>query len=301
MSTATRSRPSLDLIPAHALRRTPALRWALICVSALLTVSAVRVLTGAENLTSPGAMEAAIAATVPIALAGLAGVWAERAGVINIGLEGMMALGTFGAGLAGYQWGPWAGVLAGVVCGAIGGLLLAILAVTFGVDHFIAGITISIVAPGLGLFLAKILYTRDGVQQQASPPVEDVARISIPGFSEWMSDLASRHLFLVSDIAGLLAGVTTQLSVLAVLTAILVAGSTAVLWHTPFGLRLRSTGEAPYAAEALGVNVYRHKYIAVLISGALCGLGGAFLVVGQRYQYEQTAHRGFIGDRKSVV
>ena len=87
---------------------------------------------------------------VPIGLAGLGGLWSERAGVVNIGLEGMMILGTWCAGLAGYQWGPWAGVLFGVVCGALGGLLHAVATVTFGVDHIVSGVAINILAPGHG-------------------------------------------------------------------------------------------------------------------------------------------------------
>ena len=90
----------------------------------IAVVSLVRIWTGADNLDSSGAIQAAITAAVPIALAGLSGLWSERAGVVNIGIEGMMILGTFGAGYAGYQWGPWAGVFFGVVCGLLGGLLL---------------------------------------------------------------------------------------------------------------------------------------------------------------------------------
>ena len=83
--------------------------WLGIVADRARVVSLVRVLTGANNLDSSGAIQAAITAAMPIALAGLSGLWSERAGVVNIGIEGMMILGTFGAGFAGYQWGPWAG------------------------------------------------------------------------------------------------------------------------------------------------------------------------------------------------
>ena len=159
------------------------------------------------NLTSVGAIQAAITAAVPIALAGLGGLWSERAGVVNIGLEGMMVLGTFGCGFIGYQWGPWAGVVAGILCGLLGGLLLALSTVTFGVDHIIAGVAISIVAPGLALFVAQLKF---GGQQ--SPPVADVFRITIPGLSDWLGTIADKGWFLISDIAGVLGGLTTQLS-----------------------------------------------------------------------------------------
>jgi len=100
---------------------------ALIAVAGLiLVVSLVRVLTGYDDLTSSGTVGAALILAVPIALAGLGGLWAERAGVVNIGLEGMMVLGTWFAGWAGYQWGPWAALVAGLLGGAVGGLLHAV-------------------------------------------------------------------------------------------------------------------------------------------------------------------------------
>jgi simple sugar transport system permease protein len=278
--------------PAAVVRRrgfTP-VQWAIVFLAGVSVVSLVRVLTGAENLTSVGAIQAAITAAVPIALAGLGGLWSERAGIVNIGLEGMMVLGTFGCGFIGYQWGPWAGVVAGVLAGLLGGLLLALSTVTFGVDHIIAGVAISIVAPGLALFVAQLKF---GGQQ--SPPVADVFRITIPGLSDWLGTIAAKGWFLISDIAGVLGGLTTQLSALSVIAAILIAGSGWILWRTRFGLRLRSCGEAPYAAESLGVNVYKYKYIAVILSGAISGLAGAFLVVGLNFQNLQTAGRGYIG------
>ena len=278
--------------PAAVVRRrgfTP-VQWAIVFLAGFSVVSLVRVITGAENLTSVGAIQSAITAAVPIALAGLGGLWSERAGVVNIGLEGMMVLGTFGCGFIGYQWGPWAGVVAGILCGLLGGLLLALSTVTFGVDHIIAGVAISIVAPGLALFVAQLKF---GGQQ--SPPVADVFRITIPGLSDWLGTIADKGWFLISDIAGVLGGLTTQLSALSLIAAVLIAGSGWILWRTRFGLRLRSCGEAPYAAESLGVNVYKYKYIAVIISGAISGLAGAFLVVGLNFQNGQTAGRGYIG------
>jgi ABC-type uncharacterized transport system permease subunit len=95
-------------------RMTPAV-WVGVVFVALLIISLVRTLTQAQNLTSAGAVESAIISAVPIALAGLSGLWSERAGIVNIGIEGMMVLGTFGCGWAGYQWGPWAGVVSGIL------------------------------------------------------------------------------------------------------------------------------------------------------------------------------------------
>lgn len=277
-------------------RSLPPWAWLGVVALGLAVVSGVRMFSGANNLTSAGAVEAAIAAAVPIALAGLSGLWSERAGVVNIGLEGMMILGTFGAGWAGYQWGPWAGVFFGVVCGALGGLLMGIAAITFGVDHIIAGVAVNIVAPGITLFLSELLFTdAPGGGQRQSPPVADVFRITVSGFTDWMASIEQRKWFFVSDLAGILRGMTTQLSALSLLAAILIAGSGFVLWRTRFGLRLRSCGEAPYAAESLGVNVIRYKYIAMSISGSLAGLAGAFLVIGLKFQDGQTRGLGFIG------
>ena len=105
----------------------------------VLLLSIVRVITGADDLTSSGTAGAALALAVPIGMAGLGGLWSERSGVVNIGLEGMMIMGTWGAGWAGYQWGPWTGVLVGTLFGAAGGLLHAVATVTFGVDHIVSG------------------------------------------------------------------------------------------------------------------------------------------------------------------
>src|ERR1700754_455376 len=114
---------------------------ALIGVAALLLlVSLVRVVSGQNDITSSGTFAAALLLAVPIGLAGLGGLWAERAGVVNIGLEGMMVLGTWFAGWAGYQWGAPAALAAGLLGGALGGLLHAVATVTFGVDHIISGV-----------------------------------------------------------------------------------------------------------------------------------------------------------------
>ncbi|QNK83078.1 ABC transporter permease [Nakamurella sp. PAMC28650] len=283
------------VVGARSRTITPAIRLGLV-FAGLLVISLVRTVTGATNLDSVGAIQSAIIAAVPIAMAGLSGLWSERAGVVNIGLEGMMILGTFGAGWAGYQWGPWAGVGFGVICGVLGGLLLGLAAITFGVDHIIAGVAISIVAPGLTLFLSQLLFANaPGGGDQQSPPVGDVFKITVPGLSDWLNTLQGKGWFLVSDLAGLLGGSLTQLSILTVLAALLIAGSGFILWRTRFGLRLRSVGEAPYAAESLGVNVVRYKYYGVMISGAMSGFAGAFLVIGQNYINGQTAGRGFIG------
>ncbi|MEU5167211.1 MULTISPECIES: ABC transporter permease [Streptomyces] len=274
----------------------------LIIAAALLALSAVRAITGAQDVTSAGQISAALAMAVPIGLAGLGGLWAERAGVVNIGLEGMMILGTFFGAWAGWQTDPWIGVLAGVVGGMLGGLLHAFATVTFGVDHIISGIAINILALGFTTYLAKLWFnTGDAAEKggspKQSPPADSITQFTVPGLSDWLHSVEVHHWFFVSDLAGILGGLVTHVSLLTVVAAGLFVGTFFVLWRTAFGLRLRSCGENPVAAESLGVNVYRYKYIAVIISGGLAGLGGAFLslVTSHIYNEGQTGGRGYIG------
>jgi len=283
--------------PAARRRRLGASGYLLITLGALAVVSLVRLLTGAEDLTSGGTVGAALTAAAPIAMAGLGGLWAERAGVVNIGLEGMMVLGTWGAGFAGYQWGPWAGMVFGLLLGALGGLLHAVATVTFGVDHIISGVAINLLAPGTALFLSKLYFsTAPGGGQKQSPPVTDAPHVSVPGVSSLLQDVERRHWFLVSDVAGVLRGLTVHVSLLSIIAALLLVATLYVLWRTPFGLRLRSCGEAPVAAESLGVNVYKYKYYGVIGSGAFAGLGGAILAISSsQFRDGQTGGRGFIG------
>jgi simple sugar transport system permease protein len=122
-------------------------------------------------------------------------------------------------------------------------------------------------------------------------------RVSIPLVDTLLGPIADKQWFVVSDLAGVLVGLTTDISLITVLAVALVVLSFYVLWRTTFGLRLRSCGENPWAAESLGINVYKYKYIAVVTSGALAGLGGGFLtlVAAGIYREGQTAGRGYIG------
>ncbi|MFJ5719027.1 ABC transporter permease [Streptomyces sp. NPDC093149] len=274
----------------------------LIVAGVLLALSAVRAITGAADVTSAGQISAALAMAVPIGLAGLGGLWAERAGVVNIGLEGMMILGTFFGAWAGWQTNPWLGVLAGVIGGMLGGLLHAVATVSFGVDHIISGIAINILALGFTTYLAKLWFNSGeaaakGGSPKQSPPADDITSVTIPGLSDWLHSIEKHHWFFVSDLAGVLGGLVTNVSLLTILAVALFALTFFVLWKTSFGLRLRSCGENPVAAESLGVNVYRYKYIAVIVSGGMAGLGGAFLslVTSHIYNEGQTGGRGYIG------
>jgi simple sugar transport system permease protein len=282
------------------------LRNALILSLGLVVLlSLVRAWTDTDNLTSSGTVAAAVRLAVPILLAALGALYAERAGIVNIGVDGMMVLGTWFGAWAGFQWGPVTGILVGILAGAVGGLLHAVATVSFGVDHIISGVAINILAPGIARYLSVVSYVGKGggggVTQ--SPRVsESVPRISLPVLSDpsgadLLGDLERKRWLLVSDVAGILRGLTTGVSLLIVIAVLLVPLTWWLLWRTAFGLRLRSVGENPVAAESLGVNVYRYKYYGVVISGALAGFGGAFLsvVAAQIYREGQVAGRGFIG------
>ncbi|MFI6153504.1 ABC transporter permease [Kitasatospora sp. NPDC051170] len=272
----------------------------LLIAGALLLIAAVGMATGNHSVTSSGQITAALGAAVPIGMAGLGGLWSERAGVVNIGLEGMMVAGTFCGAWAGYLVNPWVGLLAGMAGGALGGLLHAVVTVTFGVDHIVSGVGINLLIPGICAYVNRIYYkdyVSAGAGQGQSPPADPLPYITVPGLSSWLKDIEGHHWFFVSDVAGVLGGLVTNLSVVVVLAGALIVVSYFALWRTVFGLRLRSCGENPTAAESLGVNVYKYKYMAVIASGAFAGLGGAYLslVASHFYKDGQTAGRGFIG------
>jgi ABC-type uncharacterized transport system permease subunit len=292
-----------------ALPKSPAKRWMIYATFAIVLLSVLRVVTGADDLTDGGTFSAALLLAAPILLAGLGGLFSEQVGVVNIGLEGMMVLGTFGAGWAGYEYGAWWGVIAACLFGAVGGLLHAIATVTFGVDHVISGVAINIIAPGIVRFLAAIVFvgTSGGAITQGPRIASNTGQFSVPllaggSLFGWHSpdplqNIARRKWFLISDACDVLHGLTNGVALYTILAIVLVPVAAYVLWRTPFGLRSRAIGEKPEAPDSLGVNVYLMKYINVMISGGLAGLGGGILVIenGRRYNEGQTANRGFIG------
>jgi simple sugar transport system permease protein len=280
-------------------RKVPGWAVAMIGVAgAIALLSTTSYLTGFPQLTSSGTTQTAVRLALPILLAGLGGLWAERAGVVNIGLEGMMIMGTWGAAWAGYQWGPWAAVVSAVVFGALGGLLHAIATVTFGVNHIVSGVAINLLGAGVTKYLSTLIFFPLSNNPRQSPSVQSFDTYSAAGLADWLGELEDAQRVGISDVAGILRGLVTGVSPLTMITILLVPVTFYVLWRTRFGLRLRSCGENPHAAESLGVNVYRYKYTAVIASGGLAGLGGASLVLnpGQlSYLEGQTGGRGFIG------
>jgi simple sugar transport system permease protein len=281
------------------------LRYATMLVFVL---ASIRIITGASDLTSTGTASAALLLSVPSVLAALGGLFSERAGVVNIGLEGMMIMGAWAGGYIGSQHGPWAGLFGAVVFGSLGALVHAIATVTFGVDHVVSGVAINIIAAGLVRYLSTLLYqggSWPGPSQ--SPGIETISLNGLPILSGgqyfgWKSPdllgaIANLNWFFISDFAAILRGLTGDVSYVTIVAISFVPLAYFILWRTAFGLRLRSAGEAPTAAESLGVNVYAMKYAGVLISGGLAGLGGGFLaiVAASNYQENQVAGRGYIG------
>ena len=292
------------------LRSSMVLRWMLAALGLVVVLSIVQGLARPEttDLLSAGTAESTLRRAVPILLAGLGGIWAERAGVVNIGLEGMMVLGTWFGAWGALEFGPWWGIAIGIAGGAGGGLLHAVATVGFGVDHIISGVAVNILAPATARFLSREFFAgRPGGGLTQSPRVESVGSVDFPFVSGgdlfgwttpdlfgWIDD---QGWFLVSDTAALLSGITQNLSWATVVALALVPISVFLLWRTPIGLRIRASGEHPVAADSLGVNVYRMKFTAVVVSGGLAGFGGAFIAIEQTgiYRENQVQGRGFIG------
>ena len=303
LASPTRNRPleRLAALPAWA-------RWPLMAAQGILLLTIVQTLSGTARLTDAGTTTAMLRWSIPILLAGLGGLFAERAGVVNIGLEGMMILGTWCSAWGALNWGPWGGLIAAIVGGGLGGLLHAIVTVQFGVDQIISGVAIILLAPAFARFMSERVFSGEaGGSISQSPRVEGLPDISLPfvaggQIGDWKSPnlfatIANADIPWISDIASVLLGLTSGMSLFTLLALLCVPLSAWVLLRTRFGLRLRICGENPTAGETLGVNIYLHKYLGVVISGALAGLAGGFIVLELTgiYRGGQTTGRGFIG------
>jgi simple sugar transport system permease protein len=275
---------------------------------ALVTVTERLARIETDDLASSGTWSIALGWSIPILMAGLGGMFSERAGVVNIGLEGLLVLGTwFGAYGTIVTGSPWLGMVFAVVAGGLGALLMAVATVTFGVDHIIAGTAILVMSPGITRYLSGLIFPAYGGSITQSPNLSGVSTFDVPFLAGgrifgWRSpDLLGAversDLFLLSEAAGIFRGFVFQMSWLTLIGLLVVPGSAWVLWRTRFGLRLRSVGEDPDAADSLGIDVYRYKYAGVVISGLLSGFGGGFLAVqlSGLYKEAQTGGKGFIG------
>jgi ABC-type uncharacterized transport system permease subunit len=198
--------------------------------------------------------------STPLILAALGGMFSERAGIINIALEGMMLAGAFTAAAVTYAVGnPFVGLAAGVAAGMLIAGIHAVASIRYKADQVVTGTAINILMLGLPAFLSGAFFLSSGSTPQ----------------------IPKDHLIPWTPI---------------VIAFVLVPVTWYVLYKTPFGLRLRSVGENPEAADAAGVNVSRVQYCGVLLSGALAGIGGAYLSIGQSslFTRNMTSGRGFI-------
>ncbi len=290
-------------------KATPA-RTMLFAGTLFLLLSLARVLSDGGDLTSSQTMGTTLRVTCPILLAGLAGLWAERAGIVNIGIEGMMIFGTWFGGWGAWKYGPWVGLLLAIIAGSAGGLIHAFAVVQFNVNHVISGVAMNLFAFGAMRYMSELVYTAkiQGAGISQSPQQKwPIPRVNLPFLAGgdlfgWKTPdslgwLERHKWFAIGDLAGILRGIAFNVSLASLLVLTLVPISAWVLWRTRFGLRLRSSGEAPAAAESLGVKVTPLRYAAMAISGGFAGLGGGFLAIvsSSYYRQGQTANRGFIG------
>ena len=295
--------------PLTSISLSPRMRLLSIGLSLVAVMSVTRLWTGFDNLTSSGTIGAALRLTVPIMLAGLAGLWAERVGILNIGIEGMMILGTWFGAFGAWKYGPWIGFLFAIFGGALGGLIHAVATIRFNIDQVISGVVMNLLAFFGVRYLSELVFVGQpqGGISQSPPQSSAIPKVDVPFLAggpvgssstpDALGWLQERGWFLIADLAGMTRGLMSGLSLASLIALLLIPLSAWVLWRTSFGLRLRSSGEAPEAAESLGVNVIRVRYIGLLISGGFAGLGGGFLSIisSSYYRQGQTAGRGFIG------
>jgi general nucleoside transport system permease protein len=237
--------------------------------------------SGEANLEKVFVWSALFAATLrfatPLLFAALGGILSERSGVINVGLEGMMLMGAFfgifGADVFG-SW--WLGTLVGIGAGGVLGLVHAVFSIALRADQVVSGVAVNLLALGITGYVFIYHYGEQGTPG-------DVARapeIELP---------------LIKDI-GVLGEIIGEMNVLTWLALLLVPVVALYLFRTPAGLRLRSVGEKPRAADTVGIPVLRTRYLAVIASGCLAGLGGVYLSVALvgSFNENMTAGRGFI-------
>jgi simple sugar transport system permease protein len=281
---------------ATVLFKSPA-RITLLIAGIFFVLALVENLTGATDITSPGTSGATLRFAIPLLMAGLGGLWAERAGVINIGLEGMMIVGTWTAAWFGYLHGPLMGFVAAAIFGLASGFFHAILTVKIGIDQAVSGLAINLIAAGGARYLSGVFFPPVGGDRTVSPPVDSFPTFTIPVIAPILESIDAQNIFFISNLAGILHGLTKEVSLVTIALLLLVPLTSWILWRSKFGLRMRFSGENPMAAESLGINVYRIRYIAISISGMLASLGGAYLalVASSVYREGQTAGRGFIG------
>ena len=231
-------------------------------------------------ITNLGLMiNAMLVCTPPLLLAALGSCFSERSGIINIGIEGMMTIGAFvGAVIAYYTGNGWLGFLCGGLAGAAFGVLHAVVCITFNADQTIAGTAINFIGPGLAVFLCKALFENSS----DSPSLDPASKL--PKMFDGMFPAGSFGYNVISTYSA------------AYLSLLLVLVVWFIFFKTRFGMKLRAVGEHPEACETLGINVRLVRYICVITSGFLAGLGGAFVTLSTVSQFRPSVivGQGFI-------
>ncbi|MFC1683524.1 ABC transporter permease, partial [Candidatus Zixiibacteriota bacterium] len=212
----------------------------------------------------------------PLTLAAVGGTFSERSGVVNIALEGILLNGAFAAVVAThYSGSPWVGVMAAVLVGLLTSLIHAVVTITFKANHIVSGVAVNLLALGATQFTCWVVYGNSGNSER------------VVGLPVWRIPLVER----IPVLGQLLSGH----SPLVYMAIVIVLLAHFLLFKTVFGLRLRAVGEHPLAADTMGVKVILMRYCGVLISGALAGLGGAFLSLNTHYFVKNmSGGRGFI-------
>lgn len=214
----------------------------------------------------------ALVFSTPIIITSLGGFFSERSGVTNIGLEGLMMFGGFTAATTLYflqsytSYAPWVAILIGALVGGLVSLIHAYLSIHANADQIISGTAINLFAAGMTIYLSQMIFG----QQRTLAFDSSFSRVTVPVLSEipFIGPILFERTYLTVYLA-----------------FILVFISWFVVYKTPFGLRLRAAGEHPQALDSMGVSVYKMRYIGVILSGILAGLGGGILVLTQDIQY----------------
>ncbi len=233
-------------------------------------------------------LDSAIRLSIPLLCAALAGLWSERSGVVDIGLEGKMLIAAFAAAVVAFHSGSaWAGLGAGILASVALSLVHGFAAITWRGNQIVSGVAVNMLAAGLSVILGNAWYAQGG----RTPPLEGAARfaeLGLPFAGAARAHVPGLGLFYDEVVSGHSAPVYLALLAL-VVTAF-------VLKRTRFGLRLRAVGENPAAVDTAGISVARLRYGAVIICGVLCGLGGTYLAVSQSAGFlpQMTAGKGFI-------
>lgn len=251
----------------------------LVIVGLMLTTSFLAWGASGGSINVGGMLRIMIMRSIPIVLGALSGILCERAGVVNIAIEGMMITGALVGAIFGSLFGLWIGALAAIIAGGLISIVHAILSIKYKVDQIISGTIINIFTIGITSYIVtKILQEREWQYLNESGIFMP---ISIPLLSKipYIGPILFNHNIFVYSMY------------------ILVIILTIALFRTKWGLRLRAVGEHPKAADTLGINVFKIRYTAVILGGMLAGFAGAYFSLGSAGYFNQsmTAGRGFIG------